>query len=434
MRTRPCEEPQGEVSSEAFPSSIFSENQQFADDVIQNDDDDLREKFYGDFRQREPSDENRKNREFRKKREKPAREKRRHLFCKARRRIHSAVEHPRAIREKLEEHADDPANRVVGENSDRREFVDGDEKKKIQEKRESAKKQIEQCRLVFFVERFENPQERKRHDFVEDVAPREFLSLRILAFEILLRIFGLRFRIFRFHFVLHLQNFFQASFQRHESHRIVKRARAFVAFPNVERDIVEAVRLREIQDVIVKRSSDVLAAQILVNAKVVDVKRLFRRANIVVRKILHDAKRVALNEIGFVHANENRAAFVAQNFFELRVIIFLRVRPPQIRPPLVVHHQHLFQKPVQTVNVFFFSLSNHDSILLQARIFCNRVLGGGKLQRFNRAIVLFCPPDDGVHFLLVALYALALQPLKVVKVNAERHRLFCGLPVPQVSA
>lgn len=158
MRTRPCEEPQGEVSSEAFPSSIFSENQQLADDVIQNDDDDLREKFYGDFRKREPSDENRKNREFRKKREKPAREKRRHLFCKARRRIHSAVEHPRAIREKLEEHADDPANRVVGENSDRREFVDGDEKKKIQEKRESAKKQIEQRRLVFFVERFENPQ------------------------------------------------------------------------------------------------------------------------------------------------------------------------------------------------------------------------------------------------------------------------------------
>ena len=344
----------------------------------------MREKFYGDFRKREPRDENRKNREFRKKREEPAREKRSHLFCQARRRINSAIEHPSAVREKLEEHTDDPANRVVGENSDRRETVDGDEKEKIQEKRESAKKQIEQHHLVFFVERLENPQERKRHDFVENVAPRKIISLRILAFGIFLRNFNLRrshhlrFGIFRFHSVLHLaslQDFFQASFQRNESHRIVKRARAFVAFPNVQRDVIEAVRLREIQNIIVERSSDVLATQIFVNAKVVDVKRFFRRANIVVRKIFHDAECVALNEIGFVHANKNRAAFVAQNFFELRIIIFLRVRPPQIRPPLVVHHQHLFQKPVQTVNVFFFSMSNHNSILLQARIFCNRFFG-----------------------------------------------------------
>ena len=123
-------------------ASLLPENKQLADDVVQNDDDDLREKFYGDFRQREPRDENRKNREFRKKREEPARKKRRHLLCQARRGIHSAVKHPSAIREKLEEHTDDPANRVVGENSDWRETVDGDEKKKIQEERESAEKQI----------------------------------------------------------------------------------------------------------------------------------------------------------------------------------------------------------------------------------------------------------------------------------------------------
>ena len=123
-------------------NSLLPENKQFADDIVQNDDDDLRAKFYGDFRKREPRDENRKNREFRKEREEPAREKRRHLLCQARCGIHSAVEHPSAIREELEEHADDPANRVVGENSDWRETVDGDEKKKIQEKRESAEKQI----------------------------------------------------------------------------------------------------------------------------------------------------------------------------------------------------------------------------------------------------------------------------------------------------
>lgn len=123
-------------------TSLLPENKQFADDVVQNDDDDLREKLYGDFRQRKPRDENRKNREFRKEREEPASEKRRHLLCQARCGIHSAVEHPSAIREKLEEHADDPANRVVSENSDWCEFVDGDEKKKIQEKRESAEKQI----------------------------------------------------------------------------------------------------------------------------------------------------------------------------------------------------------------------------------------------------------------------------------------------------
>ena len=123
-------------------TSLLPENKQFADDVIQNDDDDLRKKLYGDFRQREPHDENRKNREFRKEREEPASEKRRHLLCQTRCGIHSAVEHPSAVREKLEEHTNDPANRVVGENSERCEFVDGDEKKKIQEKRESAKKQI----------------------------------------------------------------------------------------------------------------------------------------------------------------------------------------------------------------------------------------------------------------------------------------------------
>lgn len=99
-------------------TSLLPKNKQFADDVIQNDDDDLREKFYGDFRQRKPRDENRKNREFRKKREKSAREKRRHLFRQARRGIHPAIENPRAIREKLKEHADRPANRVVRENSD----------------------------------------------------------------------------------------------------------------------------------------------------------------------------------------------------------------------------------------------------------------------------------------------------------------------------
>ena len=123
-------------------TSLFPENKQLADYVVQNDDDDLRAKFYGDLRKREPRDENRKNREFREEREEPTREKRRHLLCQARRGIHAAVEHPSAIREKLEEHADDPANRVVCENSDWRETVDGDEEKKIQEKRESAEKQI----------------------------------------------------------------------------------------------------------------------------------------------------------------------------------------------------------------------------------------------------------------------------------------------------
>ncbi len=173
--------------------------------------------------------------------------------------------------------------------------------------------------------------------------------------------------------ILLLQDFLQASFQRNESHRIVKRACAFVAFPNVERDIVESVRLREIQNKIVKRSTDVFAAQILVDAKVVDVKRFFWSADVVVRKIFHDAKRIALNEIRLVDADKNRAAFVTQNFFELRVRIFLRVRPPQIRPPLIVHHQNLFQKSVQTVDIFFFRTSNHDFILSQARILRNRV-------------------------------------------------------------
>lgn len=131
------------LSQQRNKKSFLFEHEQFADDVVQNDDDDLREKFDRNFRERKPSDENRKNREFRKKREEPSREKRCHLSCEARSCFHAPIEHPCAICEKLKEDADCPANRVVGKNSERCEFVDGDKKKKVQEERESAKKQVQ---------------------------------------------------------------------------------------------------------------------------------------------------------------------------------------------------------------------------------------------------------------------------------------------------
>ena len=152
----------------------------------------------------------------------------------------------------------------------------------------------------------------------------------------------------------------------------VKAQSAFVASPNVQRQIVASVFLCKIHNKIIERASDVLTAQALVNAEIVYVKRFYVCQNIVVFVLLKNAKRVSENAAFAVNGNEYRARVIAQNGVKLCVGVFLCATLENIGSAAVMHLKHLAQKDVYsfcvpTVGTYYFEIQDVCSFV---RIIC----------------------------------------------------------------
>ena len=97
---------------------------------------------------------------------------------------------------------------------------------------------------------------------------------------------------------------------------LVKLKRRAVACPNVQRNVVKPVLFCKVKHIFVKTRADMTAADVFVNAQIVNVKRFYVAERIVVLNLDINAKSISGN-LTVLFRNENRTFVIGDNFFKL---------------------------------------------------------------------------------------------------------------------
>ena len=157
-----------------------------------------------------------------------------------------------------------------------------------------------------------------------------------------------------------LKDQLHADLLRQKPLRLVKAQCRGVAAPYVECEVIAAALARERHRRLVKRFADVRAAQGLVNAKIVNVKRFDIGQRTAAVMLLIHAEAVALHLVALVDRHQNGALCVIKHLSQLVVGIF-SANAKDIGAAAVMHQAHLRQKIPDFWYILFFCPSDHFS-------------------------------------------------------------------------
>ena len=138
-----------------------------------------------------------------------------------------------------------------------------------------------------------------------------------------------------------LQNIFHRGIPRSKPHPVIKKSGIFISFPDVQRDLITAdppgFFLYEFE----KTAGDMLSAQVLIHAKIINIERPELDHIFAVRLMFDGTKCVTQYKIIFIGCHIDRPGIIVNDLNQFFFCIFCRSRNKKIGPNRRVDLQDL---------------------------------------------------------------------------------------------